>query len=254
VHPDFQRGIVGSLELFTCTALTEQSVPHGFSLRWCRGSGGEPFGLPDRNRQNAGELAASLGLTEAVLMRQVHGNEVVRVDAPPASPPACDGMVTDREGIALTVQVADCLPLLFWDPVRRAAAAVHAGWRGTLAGVARSTVARLREEFNSRPEDLLVVAGAAIGACCYEVGDEVVSVYRERFPYASTLFRPGPRGREHLDVLEANRRQLLDAGVHPEKVYALGLCTSCDNTDFYSFRKEGRGVGRLLGAIGISGT
>ena len=252
MHPPFGRTSARSLELLTCTALTEHGVPHGFTRRWRRGSGGEPFGLPDRDRENARELAVSLGLTDAVLMRQVHGNEVVRIDAPPAIPAVGDGLVTDRRGVALTVQVADCVPLLYWDPVRRAAAAVHAGWRGTLAGVAPQALARLAEGYHSRPEDLLVAAGPAIGACCYEVGEEVVSLYRQRFPYASTLFRPGPRGREHLDVLEANRRQLLDAGVRPENVYALGLCTSCDNSDFYSFRKEGRGVGRLLAAVGVS--
>lgn len=240
------------LELLVCSALAERGVPHGFTLRWRRGR--EPFGLPDRDRENAQELARSLGLSTPVLMRQVHGNRVERIDAPSASRPRADGIVTDREGIALTVQVADCVPLLFWEPVRRAAAAVHAGWRGTLAGVAARAVARLKEDFGSRAEDLLVVAGAAIRACCYEVGDDVVSAYHERFPYAPGLFRPGPRGRQHLDLIEANRRQLLEAGARSENLYSLGLCTSCANSELYSYRREGRGVGRLLAAIGVAQT
>jgi hypothetical protein len=251
VQSAFRRLDTGSLELWTSNALAERGVPHGFSLRWRRGAGGEPFGLPERDGESSRELAATLGLETSVLMRQVHGSVVKRVDAPPASPPVCDGLVTGREGIALTVRVADCVPLLFWDPVRRAAGAVHAGWRGTLSSVAPRAVERLEEEFGSRPEDLLVVAGAAIGPCCYEVGDEVVSAYRARFSYASELFASGPRGRAHLDLIAANRRQLLESGARPENVHALELCTSCANTKLYSFRREGRGVGRLLGAIGI---
>jgi YfiH family protein len=185
-------------------------------------------------------------------MRQVHGTEVQAIDGVPGEPRACDGLATRRKRLALVVKTADCVPLILWDREKKAVAAVHAGWRGALAGVSRRAVAFLEERFGSRLESIHVAMGPAIGACCYEVGDEVVRAFSEKLPYAGDLFFPGPRGKNHLDLIEANRRQLTEAGIPGGQIYLSGMCTSCENRRLYSYRREGKGVGRLMGVIGIA--
>ena len=185
-------------------------------------------------------------------MRQVHGSEIQAVDETPLTLPVCDGLATNRKGLALTVHTADCVPLVLWDEDRGAVAAVHAGWRGTLAGVSRSAAAFLATKFGSRPESIHVAMGPSIGACCYEVGEDVVRAFDENVSCGRDLFSPGPYGKSHLNLIEANSRQLTTYGVPREQIYASGMCTSCDNGRFYSYRKEGKGVGRLMGVIGVS--
>jgi YfiH family protein len=183
-------------------------------------------------------------------MRQVHGNEVRAIDAPPSEPLVCDGLATAERSLALVVKTADCVPIIFWDERRNVVAAVHAGWRGALAAVPSRALVCLEESFGSRAESIHVVMGPAIGRCCYEVGGEVVEAFGKRFPDADELFTTGPRGRQHLDLIRANARPLLEAGVSPDRIYEAGMCTSCENDRFYSYRKEGKGVGRLMGVIG----
>jgi YfiH family protein len=133
------------------------------------------------------------------------------------------------------------------DPVRGQVAAAHAGWRGTAAGVGVRAVEALARA-GSRPEDLVAALGPSIGACCYEVGDEL----REAFsPGAARFFRPGPRGRFHLDVRAENARQLVAAGLRPEAVHHVDDCTRCRAELYHSYRRDGRGAGRMISFVGF---
>jgi YfiH family protein len=183
-------------------------------------------------------------------MRQVHGSEVQAIDEAPLTLPVCDGLATTRKGLALIVQTADCVPLVLWDEDQGAVAVVHAGWRGALAGVSRSAAAFLAKRFGSRAESIHVAMGPSIGACCYEVGEEVVRAFDEQVSHGNELFTSGPRGKSHLNLIEANSRQLTEYGVPRGQIYSSSMCTSCDNGELYSYRKEGTGVGSLMGVIG----
>jgi YfiH family protein len=157
------------------------------------------------------------------------------------------------KGVLLGVKTADCIPVIMGDPRSGACAAVHAGWRGTLAGIVIRALARLREEFGTDPADVRVAVGPAALGCCYEVGEEVVHSFREKFADADSLFRPTRAGHALVDLHEANRRQLVESGVAPERVHLLPLCTMCRTDLFFSYRKDrelyGR-TGRLLSVIG----
>lgn len=238
----------------------------GFSTRLCGGS--EAYGAAELNlgwtaEDDPAKVAANrAALVEAVApgfelvtVRQVHGDVVHLVEAPLATPEGkavlCgDGLMTSRAGLLLGVQTADCVPVLLADTRLRAVAAFHAGWRGTLAGIVEKGVAAMQQEFGSRVEDLTAAVGPAIALCCFEVGDEVRSGFRERFAYAETLIS----GR-HLDLHEANRRQLVGAGMSAERVTVLAECTVCARVDggrrkYFSYRAEKGVTGRMLSVIG----
>ncbi len=159
-----------------------------------------------------------------------------------------DGMMTDVPGVMLGVQVADCVPVLVADVKRKAVAAFHAGWRGTLARIVERGIGRMRLRYGSRPEDLIAAVGPSIGPCCYSVGEEVRFEFESQFAYAPELFSevydsdpvrdkypllfltaraPGHSNigpQIHLDLWEANRRQLLDAGLKEKRITVVGEC------------------------------
>ena len=259
MNPSFRlSGTGGGIDFLVCVPLAEMGLPHGFSLRWRRlnASGArEPFGFPDGSHSDRGELARRLGLRNAVSMRQVHEAQVKLVTQPAPVPPVCDGLVTCGKDLALVVKTADCVPILMWDSKRNVVAAVHAGWRGTVARIARNGVKSFEECFDSDPRFLHVAMGPSIGACCYEVGDSVVRAFTESDGTSEDLFTftftPVTGGGIHLDLIEANRRQLVESGVPSGQIYSTGLCTACAGTILYSYRREGKGVGRLMGAIGV---
>ncbi len=174
--------------------------------------------------------------------RQVHGRIVVRADHPGLYD-SCDGLVTRRRGICLGVLFADCVPLFFFDPVRRAVAAVHAGWRGTAGRIAVAAVETMREECGSSPGDLEVFVGPAAGACCYEVSHHVADAFDRR-----DVRNDG--GRLFLDLKGANARQLADAGVSAGRVQIHPSCT-IEEPQFHSHRRDGAQSGRLLGVIAL---
>jgi YfiH family protein len=241
-------------DVLVCLPLVEKKVPHGFTLRWRRLDAGGPresFGLHGRECVDREVLAQSLGFSDLVHMTQVHENRIRLVSEPSVNATVCDGIVTGRKGLGLSVQTADCVPLLMWDSKRNVVAAVHAGWRGTLAGIASRAVRYLRKETASTADSIQVVMGPAIGCCCYEVGNEVWSAFSEQSAGASELFSPGSRGRKHFDLIEANRRQLRAEGVQPDQIYSADLCTICNNDILYSYRREGKGAGRQFGMIGV---
>ena len=240
----FDYQIKNDLEVLTCRALEAHGVPHAFTSR--RNGFGERANGPDDHAA----LARALNLDTLATMKQVHGRDVQSIDDA-APTPECDGMVTDEPGLGLVVHTADCVPLLMWAEKANAVSAVHAGWRGTLANVAAAAVDKLRDEKATLAEELHIVIGPAIRACCFEVGDEVVEAFVDAGRDADAISRPGPRQRRHVDLIEDNRRQLLSAGIRPDRIYDAGLCTTCANERFYSYRKEGKGVGRLMGVIAV---
>jgi YfiH family protein len=228
-----------------------------------------------QNRRLLAEAITGDAATPLVALRQIHSNLVVLADASLEQPRKADGLITDEPGLLIGIQTADCIPILVADRKRRVVAAFHAGWRGTVKRIVESGIGRMRLAFGSRPEDLTAAIGPGIGPCCYAVGEEVLSSFESQFAYARELFREvydsdpirtrypmlfltqrapghsdiGPS--LHLNLAEANRRQLLAAGLKPRAIHLVGGCTSCRPELFFSHRaSEGR-TGRMMSVIGI---
>ncbi len=217
-----------------------------------------------------------------VTLRQIHSSLIRRVGAKDVhgyEMPAVlkgDGLMTDEPGVLLGIQTADCIPVLVLDRKQRAVAAFHAGWRGTLARIVEKGVGRMRLEFGSRPQDLMASVGPGIGQCCYSVGEEVQQEFESQFTYACKLFRevydsdqvrnkypmlfltaraPGHSAigpAVHLDLADANRRQLLSAGVKKAAIFMSGQCTGCHTDRFFSHRIERGFTGRMMSVIGVA--
>ena len=191
---------------------------------------------------------------------QMHGADVLVVRERPRQSGVgeeehCDALATDLPNILLGVKTADCVPVILGDAKTGACAAVHAGWRGTSASIMVRTLERMRDEYGTNSANVRAAIGPAALACCYEVGAEVLDIFRARFPYAGELLVPTRRGHARIDLHQANRRQLIDAGVAAERIHAAPLCTMCRTELFFSYRREkpthGR-TGRLLAVIGKS--
>jgi polyphenol oxidase len=193
---------------------------------------------------------------------QVHGAGVRVVqtiaDAKPAENTLgetvyCDVIVSAAKGVLAGVKTADCVPILIGDTRTGAFAAVHAGWRGTLATAVIAGVERLANEYDARPEDLRVAIGASAGPCCYEVGSEVIEAFTSKFADGEKLFTRTRSGHALVDLLKANRDQLISIGVKPERIHTAPICTMCRTDLFFSYRKEkslhGK-VGRLMAVVG----
>jgi YfiH family protein len=201
----------------------------------------------------------TLRQTHSALTRRVDESNLLDLGSAPQL--EGDGLMTNMPGIVLGILTADCVPVLVVDPRQRAVAAFHAGWRGTVQQIVEQGIGRMRGEFGSAPEDLLAAVGPAIGACCYTVGEEVRQQFAERFSYARELFSEAPRSEQadgsrvatHLDLAEANRRQLLAAGLRSEAVAMIGACTGCRIDRFFSHRTEHGTTGRMMAVIGICG-
>jgi polyphenol oxidase len=154
-----------------------------------------------------------------------------------------DALMSSTPGQRIGVRTADCVPLLLADPDHHAVAAVHAGWRGTVAEIAGKTVRRMQETYGSDVRRIRAAVGPAIGKCCFEVGPEVATQF--------TTWFPGVEISTHVDLAEANYRQLLLAGLRPEHIDASRICTMCDSERFHSYRRDRERSGRMVAAIGI---
>jgi YfiH family protein len=185
-----------------------------------------------------------------------------------------DGMITNTPGVLLGVKVADCFPVIVADRKRKAVGVFHAGWRGTVQRIVEKGIGEMRRQLGCDPEDLVAVIGPGIGACCYEIGEEVENDFDSQFAYSKELFEdvfdswslktkypmlflnqraPGhgePAMSRHLDLVKANWCQLLDAGVPAENIQSMNLCTACHTELFFSYRKE-HVTGRMLALVGI---
>jgi polyphenol oxidase len=276
---------VRGIQVLQVPALTKISwLIHGFSTR--------PGGVS----QLDGEKVLNLGFTEwdtrenvlenrrrfqsalgasglkFISLKQIHSDVIHLFDAAPADPCRGDASATNHAGLLLGIQTADCVPILLVDPKKRAVAAVHAGWRGTLARIVVKAIGQMQMHFGAKPADLLAAIGPAIGGCCYEVGTEVAIQFQSQFADAPEWFdefRTGdepnpvqwlnmmPPGHQPppknvlLDLRKANRAQLLDAGLRAQNIFVSDLCTACRRDLLFSYRKEGALSGRLLSVIGI---
>ncbi len=223
----------------------------------------------------AGSEKAARGL-RLITLKQIHSDAIHAVNDAPARQCKGDALITATPGLVIAVQTADCVPILLADPKRRVVAAVHAGWRGTLARIVMKTVGRMRMVYGTRPSDVRAGLGPGVGRCCYPVGLEVVQKFHAQFPAARDWFDgpfdrlvsddspnplqwlnqmpPGhqpPPPTANLDLIAANRWQLLEAGLAPRNVQDSGLCTVCNVSRLFSYRAERGHTGRLLGAIAI---
>jgi YfiH family protein len=171
-------------------------------------------------------------------VKQIHSATVVNAEGRCGILGEGDALLEDRPGAIIAVKTADCMPILLADERHRAIAAVHAGWRGTVARIVVAAVDGMRARFGTAPGDLHAAIGPGIGKCCYQVGPEVAAQF-------------GERGRAHISLRDANRAQLLTAGVTPERIYASNLCTMCLAGEFHSFRRDGEAAGRLYSFAGI---
>ena len=165
----------------------------------------------------------------------------------------CDALTTRTPRILLGVKTADCVPVIIADARTRACAAVHAGWRGTLATIVARTLEQMAAEFGTEAADATAAIGPAARGCCYEVGHEVINAFREKFDNADDLFKATREGHALVDLQRANREQLITLGLTPERIYTAPLCTMCRTDLFFSYRREKRThgrTGRLLSVIG----
>jgi polyphenol oxidase len=210
-----------------------------------------------------------------ITLKQIHSDLVHRVDSPPESQLVGDGLITSTPGLLLAIQTADCLPVILVDPKRRVVGVFHAGWRGTLKRIVEKGVGEMHRHFGTRPRDLKAAIGPGIRECCYEVGEEVRDQFESQFTYADKLFRevkesdpvrekypllfltaraPGhselPK-KIFLDLVEANRQQLLSLGVPAKNIEASDLCTNCRPDLLFSYRAEKGKTGRMMGVAGI---
>lgn len=183
------------------------------------------------------------------LLKQIHSDRTVEAGEACGLAGEGDGLVTDRPDVFLGVKTADCLPLLLVDTEHRAVSAVHAGWRGTVAGIAARAVEHLRTLYGSDPGSLEVAIGPGIGPCCFEVGPEVAVEFKSLFPDRGDLDQ-----RTRIDLVEANLRVLEQAGVQKPHVDAARLCTVCRPVEFHSYRRDRDQAGRMLSVVGIRNT
>jgi YfiH family protein len=264
---------------------------HAFSTRRggvsrCYGGGALNLGFTQQDSRAAVERNRELFLKELgvgkarkswplVSLRQIHSDLIHRVDRTPEHTLAGDGLVTDTPGLMVAVQTADCLPIVLTDRKRRAVGVFHAGWRGTVKRIVQKGVGEMRKHFGSDPRNLVAAIGPGVRGCCYDVGEEVRTKFEMQFAYAGSLFRevkesdpvrekypllfltaraPGHSElpvKLFLDLVEANRRQLLDAGVLAKNIDVIGLCTACHTDSLFSYRAEKGVTGRLMAAVGI---
>ena len=211
------------------------------------------------NRQRWVEAVSGNRATSLRTVRQIHSNRSVVTPRDWAgieggSVPEADGIMTNERGFLIGVQTADCIPVLVADPERHAVAAFHAGWRGTVARIVELGVAKMRAEFGSEPADLVAAIGPGIGGCCYTVGSEVMEKFSADFSCCDELFRVAGDGLSpglRLDLTEANRRQLMAAGIPASSIAVVGGCTACQPELFYSHRASGGHAGRMMAVIGV---
>jgi len=264
---------------------------HGFSTRTggfsrVYGGGALNLGFTKQDSRSAVERNRAVFLSQlgaisgkklwpVVTLRQVHSDLIHCVTKLSKEPSAGDGLITRTPGILLAIQTADCLPVILVDTRQKAVGVFHAGWRGTVKRIVEKGVGEMRRWFGTRPADIKAAIGPGVRGCCYEVGVEVRERFESQFAYADDLFREikesdpvrekypllflTARAPGHselpttifLDLVEANRRQLIDAGVARKNISTSSLCTACRPDLLFSYRAEKGVTGRMMGVAGI---
>ena len=211
---------------------------------------GKPLDEAGRiNEEYVARLCSALAFPYGRLTtcRQVHGTEICRVaSAERRWCGECDGLATDVENAPLAVFTADCVPIVMWAARPGALAVLHAGWRGTLAGIVGAGVSRLEEFRAARAEEVAVFLGPAVGPCCYDVGDDVVRAAEAAFGKRAGQVLTEEGGKRRLDLYRANELVAQEAGVLPENIYRVATCTSCEEGLLESRRRDGDEAGRLM--------
>lgn len=255
------------MSFYACDHPVWGQVSHGFSTRlggvspapWdSLNLGASRCDSPENVAENFSRFRRAIGAPEGPLVKnhQVHGKLVRPVTAADAEDPAsvpsvdADGLVTDVPGVTLTVFSADCLPILFYDPARRCVAAVHAGWRGTAAGIAAEAVKAMAEGYGCDPGDIYAAVGPGISACCFETTGDVPAALRAHLgEKAGDCITDHGTGKFHVDLKRANRLWLERAGILPEHIALCHACTACDREDFWSHRLLGNERGSMAAMI-----
>ena len=257
----------GAVKTLVCRALEENGFAGGFSTRL---GGVSPFPENDLNlagydedaaeniAENRRRFLAGFGGDYALAtVWQIHGDGVKIIrDAANAenSPEKYDALASNLENILLGVKTADCVPVLLGDKKNKAFAAIHAGWRGTVASIAVKTIEKMRENFQTAPENLIAAIGPAAGCKNYEIGADVIAAFRENFPHGANLFTATRENHALIDLHRANREQLVTAGVPAENISVAPFCTMERADLFFSYRREKKTLGktgRLLSVIGV---
>jgi YfiH family protein len=188
------------------------------------------------------------GVESIYLPVQQHTDKVIIVEYD-LEPKIADAVITNRPGLAIAVKTADCVPVLVYDPVRRVAGAVHAGWRGTAQSILKRTIEAFSERFGSSPGDIIVAIGPSIRSCCYEVGPEVVKGVQEAT--GSGDYVSEAKGKHRIDLQAANRIQALSKGIHSGNIQIIEECTHCMPEKYYSYRYSKGTTGRQFAVISI---
>ncbi|MEH0155393.1 peptidoglycan editing factor PgeF [Limibacter armeniacum] len=194
--------------------------------------------------------AINIAPTSLLFPAQTHSDHIKVVEATDTPIDDTDALITNKKGICIAVQSADCVPILLYDPIKKAAAAIHSGWRGTVQRIAEKTVQKMSMEFGTRPEDLIAGIGPSICQEIYEVGPEVVEEVEQKLgEFQSLIANRKDGGKAHLDLWEANRQMLINVGIKPKNIEVSGICSYTKHDEFFSARrgKTGRfGAGILL--------
>jgi polyphenol oxidase len=210
-------------------------------------------GKPEhKTEENRYKLAEILGINakQLVFPGQTHTNRVVNLSGIPKHAISdTDALVTNKPDICLCVQTADCVPILLFDPVKNVVAAIHAGWRGTVAHIVGTAINKIIASFQTNPYDLRAVLGPSISPESYEVGNEVADVVIKKIPNAERTLVKGSNDKYHLNLWEANRQLLLSCGLNSEKIQIFGRCTFQEKNKFFSARRDGIKTGRLVSGI-----
>jgi len=244
-------GSVSEMEYLTVPALDKTGkFLHAFTTRH-GGLGAKSNGVRQPDDWSAVADAFGIHIDRVATVNQVHGENIIRIDElniRGARSVHADALITDVPGIAVGVETADCVPILLFDPVRPAVAAVHAGWRSTVKKIIQKAVYRMHEEFRSEPSRLIAAIGPAIGPECYEVDEPVMGPVQAAFSFWREVSEPQGKDRWSLDLVKANHIELMQVGLAEKNIHAAGMCTACRRELFYSFRAEGR-TGRMLSVI-----
>lgn len=228
-------------------------VRHFFGTRQHSASLAFEIGVPAYAQRTKGGSRPSWMLS----VKQVHGTDALVVDRALTSSDrfldGWDALVTDQPGVMVAVRTADCVPVLMHDPKRKVVAAVHAGWRGAVAGIVQKTIDLMGARFGSAPDHLRVSIGPSAGVCCYEVDEPVLDRLQQACPDTGNVVRKRREGRKHLDLKALVREQARAAGARPDFITSVNLCTICHEELFFSYRREGRVIGTMVSAIGLSG-
>ncbi len=203
--------------------------------------------------QNVCDMKLAVGIHDGkiVTMRQMHGDNIIEInDKQLKEAGEADGMVTAEQGVYLGVLTADCVPLLFIAPKQRLAAAVHAGWRGTHAGIADKTVRLFKSQYDVAASELEVALGPSIGVCCYEVNDDVAGPLMKKWGSLTTPSIAVKNGKSLVNLSRLNRDILRESGVPGKQLFQIGPCTACSAEDFFSYRRERSETGRQISVVG----